>query len=357
MKHQPEKRQLLSNNGIELSLRRFTAQLDALAKRIKEILEEECNTHAIKVSSITYRVKEADSVFNKLERKDELRNVLDLVGIRVNYLFTDDTEKLIEILNRCFIVESCDRKMGDSSGYKAIHFVVRIRDDSKELKDRKLKGLRCEIQLRTLLQSAWAEISHTLFYKKRIIMDDGIDNKLLELSTKLSGVDAAFCELRKMANNQTSRFVGPYPRPPKSLLSNVINRDSLERYSIIRISPMGIDDFEFYPGQAEWVIKRFNKVNLRLIEDIHNAVRSWDKVLKDYINMVWNSPGRIAQLTIICFALELNGWGLEFNWGKIALHFLRDRLDKPPIYEETKIVEGMMVREIKPEAEERAKND
>ncbi|TMC19349.1 MAG: hypothetical protein E6J34_15425 [Chloroflexi bacterium] len=50
-------------------------------------------------------------------------------------------------------------------GYQGIHFLVRLGSSYSGPRYRPLRGLRCEVQVRTVLQDAWALISHHLVYK------------------------------------------------------------------------------------------------------------------------------------------------------------------------------------------------
>src|SRR6185312_6225106 len=48
----------------------------------------------------------------------------------------------------------------------AIHYIVRLRDDRTTLPEyAKFSGLRCEIQIQTILNHAWSETSHDIVYK------------------------------------------------------------------------------------------------------------------------------------------------------------------------------------------------
>src|SRR5690606_20432336 len=54
-----------------------------------------------------------------------------------------------------------------------------------------------EVQLRTTLQEAWAEVEHELVYKADIdFVDQGVRRKLLALNATLSLADTIFQELR-----------------------------------------------------------------------------------------------------------------------------------------------------------------
>ena len=54
----------------------------------------------------------------------------------------------------------------DKVGYRSIHFIAKLKADRLKLPEyKKFKGLCFEIQIRTILQHAWAEIEHDKDYK------------------------------------------------------------------------------------------------------------------------------------------------------------------------------------------------
>ncbi len=123
-----------------------------------------------------FRVKDADSAVAKQSNKkysDPLEAMTDLVGARFVVLLKTD----IDIVERAVITctawaKSKDRNPQDERDqrpnqfeYQSVHFVVR---NNKEFTLNNItipEGMACEIQIRTLLQHAYAELVHDKFYK------------------------------------------------------------------------------------------------------------------------------------------------------------------------------------------------
>ncbi|MGH2511037.1 MAG: RelA/SpoT domain-containing protein, partial [Ktedonobacteraceae bacterium] len=58
--------------------------------------------------------------------------------------------------------------------YQAIHFIVSLSEERTTLPEyAKFKGMRCEIQIQTILNHAWAETSHDILYKATTAMGFG----------------------------------------------------------------------------------------------------------------------------------------------------------------------------------------
>jgi len=72
-------------------------------------------------------------------------------------------------LSNIFSIEEIERKGAERSfrefGYESIHVLVRVPDEVAQQLCPHLERNVIEIQLRTILQEAWAEVEHELVYK------------------------------------------------------------------------------------------------------------------------------------------------------------------------------------------------
>jgi putative GTP pyrophosphokinase len=126
----------------------------------------------IKTHSVTSRVKTESSIANKAKEKeldDPLAELDDLVGVRVVVLFLSDLPGLDQLVRESFDVLSSEDKVteGDpaSFGYMSVHYVVTLDDTHSGPRYDHLKEISFEIQTRTVVMDAWANVSHYLDYK------------------------------------------------------------------------------------------------------------------------------------------------------------------------------------------------
>lgn len=130
----------------------------------------------IQIHSITRRAKTRESFAAKIRRPDkgysQLSDVTDLAGVRVTTYFVEDVDHVSRALHDAFAIDqqqSIDRrKFEDPSrfGYSSLHYVARFGGSRAELpENRRFSELTFEIQIRSILQHAWAEIEHDLGYK------------------------------------------------------------------------------------------------------------------------------------------------------------------------------------------------
>ena len=171
--------------------------------QLRCILEEE----GIVCNAITSRVKERDSLTQKIDVKADkyksLSEVTDIAGIRIITYYDSDVERAAKIVEREFCVDkenSINKREAlgpEKFGYCSVHYVVSMNEDRLKLpENRGYAGIKCEIQIRTVLQHAWAEIEHDLGYKSEIDIPKDIRRSFSRLAGLLEVADKEFQEIR-----------------------------------------------------------------------------------------------------------------------------------------------------------------
>lgn len=179
-------------------------QYKKLGANLVQAIEMFLREKNIKILSINYRVRNIDSFLEKAKRKNytnPLNQCEDICGVRIICYYKGDIKRICKIIEKEFnIVESQDKEELlelDQFSYRSHHFIVKIKDAWLEAPNyRRLEELKAEIQVRTLLMHAWAEIQHHLVYKKEAHIDAQFKRKLSMLSAKLEEADEQFDELR-----------------------------------------------------------------------------------------------------------------------------------------------------------------
>ena len=152
------------------------------------------------------RIKSFESYFKKYirllksESGDDSPQITDLFGIRIVCLFLEDLAAAEELLKDKFNVVEVDRKGGDHTfrefGYESIHLLVTIPEDITKRWGIPY-GEIAEVQIRTILQDAWAEVEHELVYKAEFTpFDNPLKRKLAAVNASLSLADIIFQEIR-----------------------------------------------------------------------------------------------------------------------------------------------------------------
>jgi putative GTP pyrophosphokinase len=129
----------------------------------------------------------------------------DKIGIRIICPFLEDIDITEQIVNEKFKVIEIEKKGAGYSfkefGYESHHVLVQIpRFIGKKYK-KAAGGDFCdevvEIQIRTILQDAWAEVEHEFVYKAEFIpFGEPMKRKLAAINASLSLADTIFQEFR-----------------------------------------------------------------------------------------------------------------------------------------------------------------
>lgn len=153
--------------------RRLEADYGRLQEEAVYTLGTRIKAAGIKLHSLTSRVKTLMSLEEKVQRKgyaDPLAQTPDVVGVRAVVLFRSDMAEVAEIVSSEFeVMDVSDTVAGaddpSTFGYMSQHFEARIPSALAGPRYEGLAGIRFEVQVRTLLMDAWANVSHYLAYK------------------------------------------------------------------------------------------------------------------------------------------------------------------------------------------------
>jgi len=108
------------------------------------------------------------------ENIEQLRR--DLAGARIIFYTNTDVERFqsSQLTRDNFEIEKDGIKLhhptkeNDENQYRGEHYTVRLKDDRTKLPEyAKFQGLRCEVQVQTVLNHAWSETSHDIIYKNQ----------------------------------------------------------------------------------------------------------------------------------------------------------------------------------------------
>lgn len=178
----------------------YEATLQELQQKFRKLAEDGGLSVTIK-----YRVKRFNNYCEKLIRMSKLQNdatlqITDLLGIRIVCPFLEDLEIMERLIaEHCEVLEmehKAEQHSFREFGYDSVHLLVRTAPAESRSRLPYSTDV-CEIQLRTILQEAWAEVEHELVYKSDIdLPNDSIRRKLASLNASLGLSDLIFQEIR-----------------------------------------------------------------------------------------------------------------------------------------------------------------
>lgn len=170
---------------------------------LKDTIEKLLETKEVRYDHIAWRTKDIDSFAEKIARDGKhytnpLIDVTDLCGIRIVVNSLSDLNPIVDLITTEFKVDELnsinksDKLEINEFGYLSTHLVVSINDDRRKLPEyEKFADLKAEIQIRTVLQHAWASIEHKINYKKSYLPKEE-KRTLYNLAAVLELVDKEF---------------------------------------------------------------------------------------------------------------------------------------------------------------------
>ena len=158
-------------------------RFERLADVVKNTIETALKSRRIFVSNVESRIKSLESGLEKSQKRkedgtlkytDPKTQIMDYAGVRVVTYLMSDMEYIGNIITDHFdsdkenFTNKAEGLGADKVGYLSTHYIVSLKKDAVGKTDYDdLKALKCEIQVRTVLQHAWAQNFHDRQYKLR----------------------------------------------------------------------------------------------------------------------------------------------------------------------------------------------
>jgi ppGpp synthetase/RelA/SpoT-type nucleotidyltranferase len=202
-------------SGLSYEQARLLAEIAErdLKRRIADALRSLGDPNLVRARFDETRIKELDSLRRKARRNgwneaDAIRNATDLVGLRIVCNNLQDVRRAVDLIKASFKADGINTSEQDyitspgKRGYRAIHLDVRVPTGLHN--DRLDVG--CEVQVRSLLQDAWARLSHADVYGSNIEIAERMLRRLERLSEQLAGADGKADIIRnEMAKPRSGR--------------------------------------------------------------------------------------------------------------------------------------------------------
>ena len=154
---------------------------------------------------------------------DPWNDIKDIVGARITVLHSTEIPAVQRLLADQFeVLRSVDKaeetRVAGGFGYGSHHLVVRVEHQSEGLED--YVGQVFEVQIRTVLQHAWAEFEHDIRYKRAAEkLDPQVDRAftlaagLIELADQQFDQIAAVADPQEKVNTDVDAEISPETLP------------------------------------------------------------------------------------------------------------------------------------------------
>ncbi len=215
---------ILSQIEAALAERQITVAYTSARAKTPESLERKCQKEVQNENGET-----------KYKYSDFKNDITDQAGVRIVTYLLDDVKEVSKIVEELFDVttEQSEDKLellgANKVGYLSVHYIVALKEEKLNAGEASYRNLKCEVQIRTLLEDAWAQIFHDRQYKSELKHLDS--EKLTRRTNLLSGS-------LELLDHQISEVVTEYDqlsganmvRKLRVLLEKPISRDNFALY-------------------------------------------------------------------------------------------------------------------------------
>ncbi|MEO1343960.1 MAG: hypothetical protein AAFV74_07390 [Pseudomonadota bacterium] len=170
-----------------------------LQRCIDGLIKDAFNREGVPHLYVQSRVKSADSAFQKVERKkyeSPFEEMTDIVAVRIIVYLNSEVELAKQKITALFEVDdfkSTDKRQpraADVVGYRSLHMICSLGLNRAMLDEYAgICEIPFEVQIRTVLEHAWAEIEHKQNYKSKIALPSDLQRRLMVVAGALELAD------------------------------------------------------------------------------------------------------------------------------------------------------------------------
>ena len=226
-----------------------------------------------------------------------LSDITDLAGVRVTAYFADDVDLIAKMLSSEFSVDeksSIDKRQYENPnqfGYLSLHYVLSFNTNRADLAEyRKFSGLKCEVQVRSILQHAWAEIEHDLGYKSTNGVPAPLRRKFARIASLLEMADDEFSSIRRDLLTYETELPDMIRLTPETVELNLPSFNALYMTQsalksldeVVAETAQGVLEPNYYE-QHENVIGFFKYFGINTVEELEKTAVREIKIVADFV--------------------------------------------------------------------------
>ena len=266
---------------------RVRTQYEAFAKAVREIIVQALMAKDIAVNSIEARAKEPESFGTKAEAPSEndpeapkyrnpLEDITDLAGVRIITFFPRTAESIDSCIREEFdVLEHMDHSQTllqeERFGYQSEHYLVSLNSTRTALPEYNTHlGLVAEVQVRTILQHAWAEIEHDIQYKSSITIPNSIRRRFMALAGLLEIADREFQAIQD--EDESLKQQARSSVQEEAFDQVEITADALRLYLDIRVG----SDRRVSDSSYELMARMLRILGFTTIDEVDDCIKDYD---------------------------------------------------------------------------------
>lgn len=251
------------------------------------VIEQALKSRDIQVHSVQFRAKDPSSFGRKASKPsdadpnqpkyhDPIQEITDLSATRVITFFPRTIESIDQMLREEFeILEKADKAEDlleeERFGYQSVHYLVKLNKARSGLPEyQRFAGAVTEVQVRTILQHAWAEIEHDIQYKSSAAIPRDIRRRFMALAGMLELADREFQAIQD---------------EDAALNRAAIDLIKQNRLGDVEVTPMALKlyldrrlgaDGRMSEFSYDWTVRLLKKLGFRTLAHVDECIAKYD---------------------------------------------------------------------------------
>jgi ppGpp synthetase/RelA/SpoT-type nucleotidyltranferase len=318
-------------------------QYQDCAEAAESVLKAALEAANTRVHTLESRAKDPESFARKAslpseedpaqpKYTDPLRQITDLAAVRVITFLLDEVEKVNAQVEEQFHVLEKVNKSGllveeEKLGYHSVHYLVGFTPQRLSMPEyARHRDLVIEIQVRTILQHAWAEIEHDIQYKAIETIPTVIRRRFVALAGLLEIADREFQAVSD--EDQRVRIAALRHVELGDLAAVEVTQEALKAYLDRKLGADGrMTAFSY-----EWEARILRRLGFSNLQELDDAIARYDD---DRISRLLhgNRQGQLTRLEDVLLAslgeefIDRHPW-THGDYGQFWRELLTTRLQR-----------------------------
>jgi ppGpp synthetase/RelA/SpoT-type nucleotidyltranferase len=287
----------------------------ALATAVEDILDTQLREAGLHALPVTARAKDPVSFGIKacVGRKydNPLAQIEDKAGARITVIYERDVDAVVSLVQQTFTTSPPERKLDaldfDQNGYLGTHLNATLTQEQVAASDPAFAERVFEIQVRTVAQTAWAEVSHAQLYKPSAEVPKELKRRIYRLVALVELFDSEVEQFLVEASTtdgykEAAALAGLIP-----ILTRLGNTRRADRQLT---AELGAAVVPLYEQETEAVKRILHDFAAAREAPLRTIIAESESLEAQHVNPLLGQP----ELPMLCERLENDRINLEHAW-------------------------------------------
>jgi ppGpp synthetase/RelA/SpoT-type nucleotidyltranferase len=295
--------------------------LEEAASQLEAFIADMLHERNFDLHLVSARAKSFTSMLSKIRRKgyrDPNRRLTDQLGVRVITYYESDVDPVAYFLRLRLEVD--DKKSVDKRtqlnirefGYRSVHLIARLREaDARQPRYATLGRQLFEVQIRSILEHAWAEIEHETNYKAGVSFSDPYMRRFGAIAGSLEILEAQFLAQKKERNLLIDKYKTRYQNGEDRNAS----LDAARLLALLELlRPNGLSwrhaeelGNQFAPRLEATCVSALDAVSIRSADQLTHVLRQprFRGAVRRFASSIGLDPGETSHFAIVVIAVGI----------------------------------------------------